>query len=248
MFEGVRAAHTACPCGLRLIYAAVVGSRAYGTATEQSDVDVRGVVLPPVEKILGLEGFEQCVSPEGDTIFYDLRKFLRLALAGNPSILEMLWVPEDCVLAADEYGRMLMAARQAFLSKRIYRTFGGYARSQFGKMLRREGAGTHGVRQDLLEAHGYDTKNAMHLIRLLRMGIEALRDGVLNVRRPDAAELLAIRQGKYTLAEVVEMSRRLEAELERAYRLTSLPDEPDSRTVEDLCVSILRDYVCSSGR
>lgn len=226
------------------IYKVISGSQAYGTALKESDFDVRGVALASANCILGLDRFEQHVSPEGDTVIYDLRKFLRLALNNNPSILEILWVPEECVLEVNDYGRKLVAARQKFLSKKVYATFGGYAKNQLNKVLRRSGAGTHGVRREAIDEHGYDTKNAMHLIRLLKMGIEALREGALNVRRPDAAELLEIRKGKYSLGEIMQMAGRLEEELKRAFEASPLPEEPDYRAANELCVGILRDYLC----
>lgn len=84
------------------------------------------------------------------------------------------------------------------------------------------------VRSELEEEHGYDTKHAMHLVRLLRMGKEALEEGVLKVKRPDAEELLAIRHGAWTYDQCVsyaeEMDNLIRGDL---YKNTSLPKKPD---------------------
>jgi len=84
------------------------------------------------------------------------------------------------------------------------------------------------VRSALEEEHGYDTKHAMHLVRLLRMGKEALEEGVLKVKRPDAAELLEIRAGAWTYEQCIayakEMDELIRGEL---YNTTKLPKKPD---------------------
>lgn len=82
-------------------------------------------------------------------------------------------------------------------------------------------------RSDLEEKHGYDTKHAMHIVRLLRMGEEVLRDGVVNVKRPDAAELLAIRNGAWTYEELLEWSEHQDNELNKLMLTSPLPAKPD---------------------
>lgn len=83
-------------------------------------------------------------------------------------------------------------------------------------------------RSELEEKFGYDTKHAMHLVRLLRMGAEALRDGKLLVRRPDAEELLAIRNGAWTYEQIVEYAEYMDNEVRNVlYPATSLPKKPD---------------------
>jgi hypothetical protein len=84
------------------------------------------------------------------------------------------------------------------------------------------------VRSELEEQFGYDTKHAMHLVRLLRMGKEALEEGVLRVKRPDAEELLAIRSGSWTYEECVEYAEHMDAMIrDTLYKTTSLPKKPN---------------------
>ncbi len=84
------------------------------------------------------------------------------------------------------------------------------------------------ARGDLEEAHGYDTKHAMHLVRLLRMGVEALRDEEIVVKRPDADELLAIRNGAWTYEEIVAYAEKMDEEVKgHWYKTTKLRKKPD---------------------
>ncbi len=84
------------------------------------------------------------------------------------------------------------------------------------------------ARSELEEQFGYDTKHAMHLVRLLRMGVEALRDGELIVKRPDAEELLSIRNGAWTYDEVVKYAEEMDREVREVwYKKTDLPKRPD---------------------
>ncbi len=84
------------------------------------------------------------------------------------------------------------------------------------------------ARSALEEQHGYDTKHAMHLVRLLRMGKEALEEGVLKVKRPDAEELLAIRAGAWTYEECVEYAEEMDELIRgKLYHTTDLPKRPN---------------------
>jgi hypothetical protein len=91
-----------------------------------------------------------------------------------------------------------------------------------------------------LEAeHGYDTKHGMHLIRLLRMGVEILATGDVNVRRDDAEELLAIRAGRLGYDELLEQADALERAMHEALRTTALPAEVDEAALDRLLVELI---------
>jgi hypothetical protein len=95
------------------------------------------------------------------------------------------------------------------------------------------------ARADLERRHGYDTKHAMHLIRLMRMGLEALKGGDLLVRRPDAEQLLAIREGAMSFEALLALSRSLQNEMESAASTSMLPDSVDPRYVDALVLELL---------
>ena len=95
--------------------------------------------------------------------------------------------------------------------------------------------------------HGYDTKNAAHLIRLLRMGIEFMRDGTLQVMRPDAEQLLAIKRGEWTLQQVKSEAEQLFTAAEEGYNRSLLPEKPDFEAVNRLTVEVARMELLERG-
>jgi len=91
----------------------------------------------------------------------------------------------------------------------------------------------------LEEAHGYDTKHAMHLVRLLRMGVEVLRDEEIVVKRPDAQELLGIRNGDWTYEEIVAYAEKMDQEVREVwYKKTNLPKHPDLKFAAALLMDV----------
>ncbi|HVF11196.1 MAG TPA: nucleotidyltransferase domain-containing protein, partial [Abditibacteriaceae bacterium] len=97
-------------------------------------------------------------------------------------------------------------------------------------------------RAALEEEHGYDTKHAMHLIRLLRMGVEIMRGEGVIVKRPDRDDLLSIRAGKLSYAELVAMAEEYDRQLDNLYQTSDLPHAPDSDKINLLLLEIYRDY------
>ncbi len=209
----------------RVVYRCVVGSRAYGLDHETSDVDRRGIYLPPAEMHWSLFGVpEQLESPETEECYWELQKFLTLALKANPNVLECLYTPlvEHAAPIAQELRRM----RDAFLSKLLYQTYNGYVLSQFKKLHAR-----------IRNHNEIKWKHAMHLIRLLLAGIVALRDGVVPVAVEEhRAQLLAIRSGEMPWTEVDAWRRALHRQFDEAYAHTTLPDRPDYDRVNDYLV------------
>lgn len=110
------------------------GSQAFGTAGPHSDTDVRGVCIPPAPFLIGLSAFDQFEDANTDTVIYSLRKFVMLALANNPNMLDILWADAQHVLYVDGYGRTLQAVRRDFLSTRVAKTYAGYADDQMKRM------------------------------------------------------------------------------------------------------------------
>ena len=199
-----------------VIYRCVLGSHAYGLAHEASDVDRRGIFLPPAELHWSLFGVpEQLEDRETDEVYWEIRKFVTLALKANPNILECLYTPviELTTPLADE----LLAMRESFLSKLVYQTYNGYVLSQFKRL-----------EQDIRTTGTIKWKHAMHLIRLLIAGVTALREGYVPVRVGEHRErLLSVKRGEVEWPEVNEWRLALHREFDRALEATSLPDRPD---------------------
>jgi uncharacterized protein len=232
-----------------------VGSDAHGTKLEVAtggfdDTDYMGVVVPDDRNILGLGNWDCWVhgpDEEGlDVTVYSLKKFVGLLLKQNPNVLGMLWMrPEDYVMQSDSFSR-LFAIRKAFCSKQAYTTFNGYATSQLYKMTHNQHKGYMGAkRKELVDKFGYDTKNAAHLIRLLRMGIEFLSTGELRVHRGglDAQELMSIKRGAWTLDKVKEYATDLFADAEIALKRCPFPEQPDYETAEQYLIEVHRSFL-----
>ena len=215
---------------LFVIYRCVVGSRAYGLDDEHSDTDRRGVYLPPADLHWSLFGApEQLEDKQNQECYWELQKFLVMALKANPNILECLHTP--LIEHADPLALELLAMRGAFLSKLIYKTYNGYVLSQFKKL-----------EQDLRAKGEIKQKHAMHLIRLLRSGITALEIGELVVRVPEDVrqELLAIKRGELTWEETNRLRLDLHARFDTAFANTALPDRPDYAAANDFLLRARR--------
>jgi len=299
---------------MTLIFETIYGSRAFGLDRPDSDTDLRGVFVAPEAQYLGFVGGPEQVEPRDETMWWELRKFLRLAAAGNPTILEVLWTDASHHRVVTAAGERLLTARSLSLSKRIAGSFGEYAMSQLKRIrthrqwllspptaaprradfglpdravLSKDQMGAAGALLDAgrlaeadvtpnflavldaerrykqarahwtqfqtwqskrnparaaLEAtHGYDTKHAQHLIRLLRMAREGLETGALTVLRLDRDELLAIRDGAWSYDELIERAEALRNEIRALVSTSPLPATADEADLDALCVSIARE-------
>ncbi|MEQ8789805.1 MAG: nucleotidyltransferase domain-containing protein [Pirellulaceae bacterium] len=200
----------------RVFLRCVIGSQAYGLADDASDVDRRGVYLPPAELQWSLYGVpEQLECEASQEAYWELQKFLILALKANPNVLECLYSP--LVETATPLAEELLAMRSCFLSRLVYQTYNGYVLSQFKKM-----------QADLRNQGRVKWKHVMHLIRLLFSGIAVLREGFVPVRVDEHREqLLAIKRGETPWEETENLRRSLHKEFDEALIRTTLPERPD---------------------
>lgn len=114
-----------------LVFMTLAGSHMYGMATPQSDIDKRGVCIPPRNVVMGFaKKFDQKVFSTEDTVVYSLTKFMSLAATCNPNIIELLYAPEDAIITKHPVWLKLLERREEFLSAKVYHTFTGYALSQ----------------------------------------------------------------------------------------------------------------------
>jgi len=350
------------------IYRVVSGSHAYGTATPESDLDIRGIFVPDADHVIGLRHVEQVegkLSNGNEETAFELRKFMNLAMGANPNILELLFAPEDLVLYRTKQSILLRENRDLFLSRKAMFTYTGYAHSQLhrirvhrrwlmdppkkkpersdfglpGEMLvsreqrgafyvllahllrdnpetrilfdkvketvsEEEFPGWEGIvqscgipdkampyaqlltgasdnfiaalqreqayhravdewskyqewktkrnpqRAELESKFGLDTKHASHLVRLMRMGSDLMATGKLIVRRPDAKELLDIRNGTWidgtpirpdTFEVIEKWAEDEEARIRKIYDSPDcpLPKKPPADKINDLCKELM---------
>jgi predicted nucleotidyltransferase len=201
----------------------VVGSTTHGTAIEgQDDRDEMGIFVEPPEHVCGLTPIDHYIyrdQPEGmrsqpgdlDLTMYSLRRFCRLAAQGNPSVILLLWLPAH--ITTTPVGDALVVMREAFVSQESGKRFLGYLAAQKSK-LKGERANTV-RRPELVEKYGYDTKFAMHALRLGLQGIELMthRRLTLPVAEPDLTTLRAVRSGQIGLADALQMIEDTEKRL-----------------------------------
>jgi uncharacterized protein len=208
-----------------LILSVVTGSRAYGLDHEGSDIDRRGVFVPPTADFWHLDKPPTHYDgPLPEQFSWEVERFCVLALAANPTVLECLWSP--IVEVSTEHGERLLGLRTAFLSERARQTFTGYADDQFRR----------------LDPARPKPKQAMHMIRLLLSGLHLVTHGEPLVRVDAYRDrLLAIRHGRMPWPEIEDWRRHLVAELDEAASV--LPAAPDRTAVDDFLTDVRRDHL-----
>lgn len=143
-----------------LVFLVVSGSHGYGTATYESDVDIRGVCFNSMQDLLGFGDFEQFVDVATDTVIYSFNKFAKLACDCNPNIIEMLGCGLECYEVNNDCFYKIYENRHLFLSKRAIKAFGGYATQQLRRLQNALARGTYP--QDEKERHIMESvKNAI---------------------------------------------------------------------------------------
>ena len=168
-----------------------------------------------------------------DVVIYAARKWARLALAGNPAVLLVLFAPDEEVVFRSQAGAELVGNAHRFVSRLAATRFLGYLRAQKAAMTGRPGAHTN--RPELVAVHGYDTKYAMHALRLGLQGIEFRTSGriTLPVPEPHRGYLRAIRRGDVPLTEVLDAITGAETRLAQLRQTSAVPGQPDRGWVDD---------------
>lgn len=223
------------------------GSIAHGTYIPNhiDDKDIWAIVIPPIDYTWGLKQYDhtQIQQKDIDLLVYDIRKYIRLLIKSNPNVLSWLWLKPELYIKVTELGQRLIDHRDIFLSKQCYKSFGGYAYSQFKRMTHFQKQGYMGIkRKQLVEKYGYDCKNASHLIRLLKMGIELLLNQKIHVYRDDRETLIDIKKGNWTLEHVKAYAECLMDRLDIAYLESGLPEKPNIEFINEFLVRIMKEF------
>lgn len=226
----------------KLIILAESGSRLLGLSQdENSDVDEMGIVLETPEDLLGFEPFESDVyrtavdrtgnfdarSEAGDIdlVLYGLRKFVRMALSGNPNVIAMLYVPSDKCSIYTPLAKDLQGIAPCFISKRVLEAFRGYLQAQRLRLMGLKGGMR--VNRDI-GAVGYDTKYAMHACRLGIQGLFYAQKGYLTFPlEPEYIEFLTnVRSGVYNYDTIIDKLDTYERQLEDHLHASAFPEAP----------------------
>src|SRR5271157_5233934 len=221
-----------------IIHLFVGGSGMHGgTGHKPSDLDLNGVYIQPIELILGITqmttddaGLKHVFQPDVqvwssskdavknnaddvDVNLFSLRKWASMAATGNTNAIEFLFVPNTAWsnVNAVIWNERIVPYTADFISKRAAFHFAEFAKGMLKRLKGGEGRGKHGQRPDLIEEFGYDTKAAMHLIRVLEEGRELMDTGKITLPRPNAQLLKRIRSGEFDWPEIQFMyDQRLE--------------------------------------
>ena len=116
-----------------LIYKVIRGSHAYGTNLPSSDTDYSGIYIQSLDDIIGLKYREQVNDSKNDIVYYEIRRFLELLTSNNPTVLELLNTPDDCIVYKHPVMDMILENKEKFITKNCRNSFGGYARQQISK-------------------------------------------------------------------------------------------------------------------
>jgi predicted nucleotidyltransferase len=212
---------------MNVLLAGTVGSTAYGLSGPGSDVDRLGLFAAPTVAFHGLRGpKESIVTTEPDLTLHEAGKWCRLALNGNPTVMELVWLPDDLYDTRTDLGSALIGIRCAFLSgPGVRNSYLGYATQQLRKIA--NGASDRRT-----------AKHARHLARLIFQGTGLYERGELVVRLDDPQWFLDF--GDEVAGGNLDRARDLLARAEEDFdRISSpLPDEPDEAVVDDWLRSV----------
>jgi len=229
-----------------------VGSGAYGVTTGGDDRDEMGVCVEPAEYVIGLRRFEQWTyrtQPEGarsgggdlDLTVYSLRKWARLAAAGNPTVLMLLFAPPADAVVTSGWGLELLDRRDLFLSRQVAARFLGYMAGQRAQ-LTGERPRKHTNRPELVARFGFDTKFAYHMLRLGFQGCELLETGSVSlpIPEPERSFYRSVRMGDVPLPDVLATGDRYEVRLRAAEMRSPLPERSDPAALDGWLVQMYR--------
>lgn len=212
------------------------------------DKDTIGIYIDSIDNYFGVpknrnRGVVEWFWGEYDIVCYEIRKMFSLLLKCNPNVMSLLWLEDKHYIKKKPIGQRIIDNRHLFVSKLAHKAFTGYAYGQLKRMESHTKDGYMGAkRKALVDKYGYDCKNAGHLIRLLRMGIEFLSTGELNIHRQEAPMLIDIKCGKWTLEQVKTEAQKLFNLSDEAFIRSKLPDKPNKHEAELLLIDILENY------
>jgi predicted nucleotidyltransferase len=185
---------------------------------------------------------------EYDLTIFNIVKFFNLLLENNPNMVDVLFVPQRCVLYATQIGQLLRENRKTFLHKGSWHKFKGYAYSQLHKMSTKtpvEGS----KRFEDVQEHGFDTKFSYHVVRLLLEVEQILTKHDLDLEC-NSEQLKAIRRGEWDEQRIRDFFAEKEKTLESVYHASTLRYEPDQDAIKKLliqCLEIVYGPLSSQG-
>jgi len=235
-------------------YLTIMGSQCYGTATDDSDTDIYGFGIPKLEDIFPhLRGeildfgrqkqrfncWQEHHVKDGkkdyDFQVYSIVKYFHLLMENNPSVIDSLFSPINCVIHCTQIGQLLRDNRKMFIHKGLFHKFRGYSMSQLHKMETKD---PQGKRKEIRDKHGWDVKFGLHVLRLLLEAEQLLLTGDMDLQK-DKELLKSIRRGEWTPERIREWFEKKDKYLEELYEKSTLPYGPDEDKIKQLLLQCL---------
>lgn len=233
----------------------IVGSEVVGMAIEGTgDRDEMGIYIETPEQVLGLqptsEHYISRTVPQGarsgpgdvDLTLYSLRKYMSLALAGNPSILTILFAPKESILEISPIGYELRVLAPDIISQKAGWRHLGYLDSQRQRMTGEGSQRRVPNRPELIEAYGYDVKYASHALRLGLQGIELMNTGKISLPMlpGDLTRCMKVKRGEVSYAEALKEVDEVRAELDSILQSekSKLQKQPNLKKVNEWMVDV----------
>lgn len=247
------------------VYMTYMGSVAYGVSSDTSDADIYGFCIPPKDflfphlrgeildfgrqkKRFGVWQEHHVQDPSDPKKVWDFQifsivKYFHLCMDCNPNMIDSLFTPRVSIIHSTQIAEMVREQRHLFLHKGAWHRFKGYAYSQLHKMNSKDPTGK---RKELREKFGFDVKYAYHLVRLLDECEQILQFGDIDLQR-NKEHLKAIRRGEVSEEEVRQWAADKEAQLEKLYHESTLPDRPDEPRIKALLEECLEHHYGTMG-
>lgn len=240
------------------VYLTRMGSVAYGVSGDSSDLDIYGFCIPPKtlvfphlageipgfgRQIQRFESWQEhhCKDPDSgkeyDFAIFSIVKLFDLAMANNPNVIDSLFTSRENVLHSTGVSELVRENRRQFLHKGAMHKLRGYAYSQMSK-IRNKANSSNPKRAADVEAHGFDTKFAYHVVRLVLQAEQILMEGDLDLLR-NREMLKSIRRGEWTLEQLESWFSAKERDLETVYARSLLRHEPDEQALKTLLLHCL---------
>lgn len=246
------------------IYESLMGSVAYGISSDTSDCDIYGVVVPPKEYVFPYTNtgyiygfgkkpntFDQfikhgivCEDDMGgrgrvyDVTMFNIVKAFDLWMDGNPNCLEMLFTSHECIIHQTQASKLIRDNAELFLTKQCYPRFIGYLSSQIHKAKNKN---PDGKRKELVDKYGYDTKFIANAVRLGYECEVILTERTMDLRRYKN-HLKGIREGHYTLDEIMAWLDEKEKALIKIKQESKIPEKPDEAKIKALLLTCLESH------
>lgn len=211
------------------------------------DLDIYGIFIAEAADVLGLNPTEHFVwstasddrrnGPDDvDITLYSFKKWAGMAARGNATALHFLFA--DGTATSAPLWSKIQEQKNIFLSKQSASQFLGFAENQLKRIIGEKGKGSKGSRPEYECAYGYDTKAAMHCLRLLYECSELMKEGTITLPRPEKDLLVEVRSGSWTLEKFEEEAASLRASTEGAAASSSLPDCVDVGRISSLIAQV----------